>query len=269
MVLAVVMECLFSATFLEKLCQTGDRPAAVIVAHAHESPFVPITSRMNLVQKSNRVDDLCHGMGIPLYRVYRWNEVPDVFLRQFAFIIVACFPRLLPIHQLEQFGAHVWNVHPSALPTLRGPDPLFYTARGDAPAAVTIHRIDAAFDTGPVLATIPVDVTEVHDERQYIRLHAQCAGELFGVLRTAPPAGTPQTAVETHAWAGVPLANDYTLDPNWTTARAQRFVAYTDLRGHPYWVPGAQAWVRAIGVSGTVPIPCVDGTLFGLAAAPR
>ncbi len=44
------------------------------------------------------------------------------------------------------------NVHPSLLPRHRGADPYYWTlARRDTVTGVTVHRIAAAYDTGPVL----------------------------------------------------------------------------------------------------------------------
>jgi methionyl-tRNA formyltransferase len=45
------------------------------------------------------------------------------------------------------------GVHPSLLPRHRGPDPYFWTLEsGDSVAGVTAHRLDAAYDTGAILA---------------------------------------------------------------------------------------------------------------------
>ncbi|WP_414640802.1 methionyl-tRNA formyltransferase [Archangium sp.] len=45
------------------------------------------------------------------------------------------------------------NVHPSLLPRHRGPNPLGWTLRGHEPeVGLTFHRMEADFDTGPVLA---------------------------------------------------------------------------------------------------------------------
>jgi methionyl-tRNA formyltransferase len=45
------------------------------------------------------------------------------------------------------------NLHPSLLPRYRGPNPLAWTLRNDEPEmGLSIHRMDAQFDTGPLLA---------------------------------------------------------------------------------------------------------------------
>ena len=112
MILAVVMECLFSATFITELCGAGTAPDAVVIAHHAPIPFDVVAPRHNLLQSSSRVDELCHRVGIPVYRVYHWQAVPDSFLQQFSFVVVACFPRLLPAQRLARLGVPTWNVHP-------------------------------------------------------------------------------------------------------------------------------------------------------------
>ena len=55
------------------------------------------------------------------------------------------------------------NAHPSLLPRHRGPDPYYWTlVRGDTETGVTVHRVAAEYDTGPVLlqrrVAVPPDV---------------------------------------------------------------------------------------------------------------
>ena len=264
MTLLVVMECLFSATFLADLCNRGERPSAVIVAHHVPVPFAPVFPRQNLLRTTLRVDDCCHQYGIPLYRVYQWDVIPDTFLRQFSLLVVACYPRLLPAARLSSLGIAAWNVHPSALPQLRGPDPLFYSARGDAPPAVTIHHIDETYDTGPVLCMASVAEPTVCDERTYVQTHARAAAELVHSIKWNPPDAKPQHSDPIAPWATIPSAKDYILDPTWSMARVRRFVALTDQRKHPYWVSAAQSWVRVVAERGDIPIPCADGVLWGM-----
>ena len=263
MLLAVVMECLFSATFLQNICLLGVQPDAVFIAHPQPIPFEKTAPRINLIADGTRVDEYTHRLGLPLYRLYSWNAVPEQYLEQFDTIVVACFPRKLPAHRLKRRGIRAWNVHPSALPELRGPDPLFYTARGDAPSAVSIHEIDAQYDTGPLLKSVSVHTQGVCDEHEYIAAHAMRAAALYCQLVAQPVQPTAQPERIVSAWASYPTAADYTLSGTWSMTRTLRFVALTNLRAHPYWVPTAHAWVHRIGESGEIRIPCADGVLYG------
>jgi methionyl-tRNA formyltransferase len=67
-------------------------------------------------------------------------------------VISAAFPRLIPgeILTLPKYGAV--NVHPSPLPAGRGPNPVRLVYEGATTVAATLHRTEAEFDTGAILA---------------------------------------------------------------------------------------------------------------------
>ena len=51
------------------------------------------------------------------------------------------------------------GVHPSLLPRHRGPDPYFWAIdAGDETTGVTAHRLDATYDTGPILAQRTLEI---------------------------------------------------------------------------------------------------------------
>src|SRR3569832_1356714 len=53
--------------------------------------------------------------------------------------------------QAARFGGI--GAHPSLLPRHRGPDPTYWAiASGDTETGVTVHRIEAEYDTGEILA---------------------------------------------------------------------------------------------------------------------
>lgn len=63
------------------------------------------------------------------------------------------FPWRIPSEALAVPSLGAVNLHPSLLPRYRGPNPLGWTLRNDEPEmGLSIHRMDAQFDTGPVLA---------------------------------------------------------------------------------------------------------------------
>ena len=63
------------------------------------------------------------------------------------------FPVRIPDDALAVPRLGVVNGHPAPLPRYRGPNPIGWALRnGDAELGFTFHRMDADFDTGPVLA---------------------------------------------------------------------------------------------------------------------
>jgi methionyl-tRNA formyltransferase len=84
----------------------------------------------------------------PLFRAYE----PDL-------VICLGFPWLIPQEALDIPKLGAINVHPSKLPLYRGPLPLPWAVRnGETEIAMTVHRMDATFDTGAILAQAPVPV---------------------------------------------------------------------------------------------------------------
>jgi methionyl-tRNA formyltransferase len=60
---------------------------------------------------------------------------------------------------------HGWlNVHPSALPHYRGPEPVYWAlADGAEQTGITLHRAVPTFDAGPILAQRRVDIAPDDD----------------------------------------------------------------------------------------------------------
>ncbi|MET7425384.1 formyltransferase family protein [Dactylosporangium sp. NPDC005555] len=76
-------------------------------------------------------------------------------------LVVYGFNWKLPPAVLDTPRFGVLNVHTSLLPKYRGPAPVLWAIRnGDPETGLTIHRMDARFDAGPILAQrggIPLD----------------------------------------------------------------------------------------------------------------
>lgn len=62
------------------------------------------------------------------------------------------WPKRIPIAMIEGASRGAFGVHPSLLPRWRGPDPYFHAIRaGDGETGVSLHRLDAEYDTGAVI----------------------------------------------------------------------------------------------------------------------
>jgi len=146
---------------------------------------------------------------------------------------IACFDRLIrePLLSLPRLG--FLNVHPSLLPAYRGPAPLFWTFRdGVRETGVTVHRVDAGMDTGPILAQAPLALADGLTGPEADHLAAALGGELLVQALDGLAAGAlvsrPQPAV---GWSNpLPGAEDFRLDPAWSARRAFNF-----MRGAAEW----------------------------------
>jgi methionyl-tRNA formyltransferase len=146
------------------------------------------------------------------------------------------------------------NLHPSALPRWRGAAPIPATIlAGDPGTAVSLMRMDAGIDTGPVVARVDVPLTG--DERAPdLELHlAQIAGELLD--RSLWPWLRGELTAEPQAADGVELTRplrreDGRLDPFRTAAALERQVrAYLPWPGTFLELDGERLVVAAASVA--------------------
>ncbi len=106
------------------------------------------------------------------------------------------WPQRLPAELLAALGGPMLGLHPSLLPSLRGPDPFFWSiASGSPETGVSLYRVEEDYDTGPVILqskiTIPEAQTALGLSRSLDRLS-------LGLL----PLVAAQL-VEGRSWAGV------------------------------------------------------------------
>jgi methionyl-tRNA formyltransferase len=110
----------------------------------------------------------------------------------------AAFPVRIPAEALDVPRFGVVNTHPALLPRYRGPNPIAWTVRnGDAELGYTVHRMDADFDTGAILAqgTTPIADVERSDEvfGRMFALLGSLLPEALTRVEAADP-GDPQSA---------------------------------------------------------------------------
>ncbi len=92
-------------------------------------------------------------------------------------VVVQTFPFKIPASCLRVPAEGFYNVHPGLLPEYRGPDPVFWQLKnGEQHLVLTLHKMDADYDTGPVALTeqIPIE-------------HSDTYGMLNSVLASAVP----------------------------------------------------------------------------------
>ncbi len=76
------------------------------------------------------------------------------------FFVVASYGKILPQEVLDIPKLGTLNVHPSLLPKLRGASPIESTILTENETGVTIIRLDADMDHGPIVAQEKVEVSE-------------------------------------------------------------------------------------------------------------
>ena len=243
-VILVAMPCPASTAALQALLDAGHEVAAIVLpAPGHAAPIAwsrpPGAPRGLPLAGPPTVTGIAARAGIPV-ALHADPTNPDARallapLGADAFV-VACYPRRLPASFVAIAPRGGINIHPSALPALRGPEPLFHALRlGLERTAVTVHVLTARFDAGPILAKAPYDFPPG------ARLHEieAATGALGGALaaqalddlaagRAHPVAQDERLATA----APIPTAADFRVPTAWSARRAYAFVrAVAELGG--------------------------------------
>jgi methionyl-tRNA formyltransferase len=198
----------FAASVLERLAQTAHRPALVVTR-----PDRPAGRGRRLTAPP--VADTARALGIDLdqpddvnadaARARIAQARPDV-------VVVCAFGALLREPLLSEF--ELLNVHPSLLPRWRGAAPIERAIMaGDAETGVSIMRVTAGLDSGPVClaAAEPIRPDDTYATLA-ARLEPLGADLLVRALDERPPCHEQDEAAATYAHKIE--AADRTLDPD-------------------------------------------------------
>jgi len=173
-----------------------------VAAHGGEAllrgPLAPL--RRRLLRHSPYLVGQAHGLPTAYWTKARVPEVEALLRRlQPDLAVVASFPGLIPERILGIPRLGFVNIHPSALPAHRGPDPVSWIfLEGLHESAMTLHRLDAGEDTGDILAQEPVAIPEGGTPARFIEdAMAACLRMLPGVLQGLE-AGTLQGRPQAH-----------------------------------------------------------------------
>ena len=241
--------CSASHAALAALLEAGMAPAAVVLAG--EPGGSPVD-----------VERLADAAGLPVVWVQtraQAVQAMQAFLPEVG--VAACFPWRLPRAARAVPRLGILNIHPSLLPIGRGPEPVFWTLRRVEPVTgVTVHQMDAGFDTGPILLqeSLPVPdgirAGELEDRLMAIGARAlaaalpECAS---GALQPRPQQDEDATL------APFPIPDDWIISPLLPAAWAWRFARGVALLGGP---------LRVVTIERVIPV--ADAVAWSAAERP-
>jgi methionyl-tRNA formyltransferase len=213
----------FAAAVLERLAASDHRPALVL-----SRPDRPRGRGRRLAAPP--VADRARALGVTLEQPESVNE-PSVAAQiaemQTDVMVVCAFGALIKEPLLS---AHeLLNVHPSLLPRWRGAAPIERAIMaGDERTGVSIMRLTAGLDSGPVCLTADDPITPDDTYGSLATRLAKTGGELLVRALDLTAAGTPPAFAEQEE-AGVTYAEkigpeDRLLDPDRPAGELERVV---------------------------------------------
>ena len=145
----------FAVPSLEALWWAGYDIAAVVT-----QPDAPAGRGQHLVAPPVKQFALAHGLPILQPESLKPPEVVEQLRAlQPRVIVVAAFGQILRQHVLDIPPMGCINVHASLLPRWRGASPISAAiAAGDAETGITIMKMDAGLDSGPILSQRAVPI---------------------------------------------------------------------------------------------------------------
>jgi phosphoribosylglycinamide formyltransferase 1 len=136
-----------NGTNLQALLDAGDIDVACVVSSRAEAPGIERARRAS----------------VPVIATADEEETAQFLERHgVELVVLAGYMRILSVAFLERFPLGAINVHPSLLPAFPGATAIADAlAHGVRVTGVTVHRVDADVDTGPILlqeaVTVPYD----------------------------------------------------------------------------------------------------------------
>jgi methionyl-tRNA formyltransferase len=179
--------------YTEVIRSLGHEPVAVITPRrrALDAPSMPFAAA-HVGEDPPELDVLFAATNQSMARLLRAHE-PDL-------AICTGFPWLLSPEAIGVPRLGIVNGHPSLLPRYRGPFPIAWAIRnGETEIGLTFHLMDAAFDTGNVLAQKAIPLTDDDDELTLFERFPAVVAELLPVVfarLAADDRGDPQVGGE-------------------------------------------------------------------------
>ena len=102
--------------------------------------------------KEKLVKELCNRYRVTFYHSNLINLYREISALKADFLLVACWPELLPENIIHAVSCAALNLHPSLLPKYRGRDPIGdQLSVRDSQYGVTLHLLENQFDSGDIV----------------------------------------------------------------------------------------------------------------------
>jgi len=161
-----------NAPILRGLIAKGYNVVAVVSHHSTSS------SRN---QRELEVAEIAKEHGIPVFLPNKPSEIIDELKALNADVaVLAAYGRIISQQIIDIFPLGIVNIHPSLLPLYRGPTPIESPIlNGDTTTGVSIMKLTAGMDEGPVYAQRELTVSKGEQKFELYERITEVSTELF------------------------------------------------------------------------------------------
>jgi methionyl-tRNA formyltransferase len=157
-----------------------------------------------------------------------WQGIEARLIELGCDVLVSFFwTRALPARLLDRVPLAL-GVHPSLLPRHRGPDPYYWSIdAGDEYSGVTVHLLEAGYDTGAIVAQERLPIGERNAWQLARALDRPALRQLFRALdelRAGRPLPRREQSEAQASFARAPMGDELRVDWSWPTERVLRRV---------------------------------------------
>ena len=235
----------FSGIVLRSLLQAGTEVCGFVIHEAtpRSRAFESLGNKIPVVIAGTGSAIASEG-GVPLIHIGSMHD-EDVLERARSLepdiLLVACFPMILSGPWLTVPKQMCLNVHPSVLPSYRGPTPLFWQFReGELETGVTLHCIEQDIDAGAIVAQslMPLSIGARFSEVTAKLAETGAALMVDMLQRMSARVAIPRTTQDEllASYQPFPKERDFRFDTHFTAERAFRFMRGTEEWGVPFEV---------------------------------
>ena len=160
--------------FLNGLTPAGFHPALIVT-----TPDKPKGRRMILTPAPVKV--WAEQNNISLIQPNSLREIPPELKQAWDVFVIASYGKIIPQVILDRPAHGALNIHPSLLPKYRGAAPLESAIlNGDTETGVTIIKLDAEMDHGPIVAQTKISLADWQPDYEELRDKlAEAGAKLF------------------------------------------------------------------------------------------
>lgn len=172
----------FTGLVLQQLIEQNFRPVGYI-QWQNLQPYSDSTMGLGLpievrTRSTDMLDYLAQAHIAHQYRQHDLARQVEFFDAQF--LLVACWPRLIPEKVLQKVSCAALNLHPSLLPKFRGVDPISEQLQSDdREFGVSLHLLTQQYDEGDIVLQRKISGHPLGERSEIEKACAQNGAALF------------------------------------------------------------------------------------------